>query len=231
MPQIIENIDEFFISILNGSNSMFIDELALLLTNGLTWIPLYIALIVLVVKNNEKLSQIILLFGAVAFVLLLSYGMTDFVVKPFVGRLRPVCDPALKGSVTIINGYLPSGYSFFSAHAANTVAVALLLSIIVRNGVFSLFMAFWSIINCWTRLYLGAHYMSDIIVGILWGAVSAIIAYLIYHKLYFKVSPRLYYISSQYTRNGYSLCDIDMVLNVLVLTLIVVVILACYLAC
>lgn len=73
--------------------------------------------------------------------------------------------------------------------------------------------------------------MSDIIVGILWGAVSAIIAYLIYHKLYFKVSPRLHYISSQYTRNGYSLCDIDMVLNVLVLTLIVVVILACYLAC
>ena len=61
MPQIIENIDEFFISILNGSNSMFIDELALLLTNGLTWIPLYIALIVLVVKNNEKLSQMMLL--------------------------------------------------------------------------------------------------------------------------------------------------------------------------
>ena len=231
MPQTIDNIDRFFISIFNGSGSMFIDELTLLLTNGLAWIPLYLALIVLVVKNNEKFSQVMLLLGAVALALLLSDGMADYIVKPLVGRLRPVCDPALKGSATIINGYIPSGYSFFSAHAANTVAVALLLSIVVRNSVFSLFMALWSMLNCWTRLYLGVHYMSDIIVGILWGAVSAIIAYIIYRKLYFKVSPRLHYISSQYTRSGYSLSDIDMVLNVMVLTIVIAVILACYLAC
>lgn len=72
--------------------------------------------------------------------------------------------------------------------------------------------------------------MSDIVVGILWGAASAFVAYLVYRKLYFKVSPRLHYISSQYTRSGYSLSDIDMVLNVLVLTIVVVVIMACYLA-
>ena len=230
MPQTIENIDRFFLYVFNGSDSMFVDELALLLTNGFTWIPLYVALIVLVIKNNEKFSQVVLLIGAVAFALVLSYGMADIIVKPSVARLRPVCDPSLKGVVTVVNGYYPSSYSFFSAHAANTVAVALLLSIVVRNGIFSMFMAFWSLINCWTRLYLGAHYMSDIVVGILWGAVSAFIAYLVYRKLYFKVSPRLHYISSQYTRSGYSLSDIDMVLNVLVLTIVVVVIMACYLA-
>ena len=94
MPQTIDNIDRFFISIFNGSGSMFIDELTLLLTNGLAWIPLYLALIVLVVKNNEKFSQVMLLLGAVALALLLSDGMADYIVKPLVGRLRPVCDPA-----------------------------------------------------------------------------------------------------------------------------------------
>lgn len=57
MPQTIENIDRFFLYVFNGSDSMFVDELALLLTNGFTWIPLYVALIVLVVKNNEVLTR------------------------------------------------------------------------------------------------------------------------------------------------------------------------------
>lgn len=228
MPQTIENIDEFFISVFNGSNSMFLDELAVLLTNGFTWVPLYVALIILVIKNNEKMSQVMLLLGMVAITLLLSDGMCDGIIKPLVGRLRPVNDPSLSGIVTVVNGYHPSGYSFFSAHAANTVALAVFLSIIVRNNVFSLFMGAWSLVNCWTRLYLGAHFMSDIIVGIIWGIISGVIAFLIYNKLYFKISPRLHYISSQYTRSGYSLSDLDMVHNVLVLTVTAAVIIACF---
>lgn len=228
MPQTIENIDRFFLTVFNGNDSMFVDQLAILLTNGLTWIPLYIALVVLVIKNNEKVSQVMLLLGIVFLALVFSDGLCDFIVKPSVARLRPVCDPSLKGIVTVVNGYIPSGYSFFSAHAANTFAIAVFLSIVVRNGIFSSFMTLWALINCWTRLYLGAHYMSDIVVGMLWGIISAVIAFIIYKKLYFRISPRLHYISSQYTRSGYSLGDIDMVLNVFILTIIAVVIIACY---
>lgn len=89
MPQTIENIDRFFLYVFNGSDSMFIDELALLLTNGFTWIPLYVALIVLVIKNNEKFSQVVLLIGAVAFALVLSYGMADIIVKTISGPFAP----------------------------------------------------------------------------------------------------------------------------------------------
>lgn len=230
MPQSIEYIDKLFITIFNGSNSMFVDELAILLTNGLTWVPLYVALMVLVIKNNEKFSQVMLLVGMVLLALVLSDGMADFIVKPLVARPRPVNDPAMNGLVTVANGYRPSGYSFFSAHAANTFAVAVIFCLIVRNTVFSLFMNMWALINCWTRLYLGAHYMSDIVVGLIWGIISGVIAYLVYRKLYFKISPRLHYISSQYTRSGYSLTDIDLVLNILVLTLVCAVIAACFLA-
>lgn len=227
MPQTIQNIDNFFIPIFNGNNSMFIDEFALILTNGFTWVPLYVALIILVIKNNEKISQMMLLIGMILLALVLSDGMVDYIIKPLVARPRPVNDPAMTSFVTVVNGYHPSGFSFFSAHAANTCAVAVFLALIVRNGIFSLFMAAWAMVNCWTRLYLGAHYMSDIVVGIVWGTISAIIAFFIYKKLYFKISPRLHFISSEYTRSGYSLSDIDMVLNVLVLTIVTATILSC----
>lgn len=121
MPQTIDSIDRFFLTLFNGSHSMFLDEFALLFTNTVAWVPLFIALIILVVKNNEKTSQVMLLIGAVALGFLLSDGLADGIVKPLVGRLRPVNDPSMAYFVNVVNGYHPSGYSFFSAHAANTL--------------------------------------------------------------------------------------------------------------
>ena len=82
MPQTIDSIDRFFLTLFNGSHSMFLDEFALLFTNTVAWVPLFIALIILVVKNNEKTSQVMLLLGAVALGFLLSDGLADGIVKP-----------------------------------------------------------------------------------------------------------------------------------------------------
>lgn len=45
------------------------------------------------------------------------------------------------------------------------------------------------------------------------------ISYLLFMYIYKKISPKITYVSSQYTRMGYSITDIDMVMNVLMLTL------------
>ena len=40
---------------INGGGSLFMDQFMQTLTCGLTWIPLYLALVCLVVKNNETM--------------------------------------------------------------------------------------------------------------------------------------------------------------------------------
>lgn len=227
MLQAIENIDQWLLPLFNGGNSMFVDQLAILLTNGLTWVPFYIALLVLVVKNNEKALQVLLIIGMVLTALLFTGGLNDLIVKPLAARPRPFADPSMHGLITTVNGYKPSGYSFFSSHAANTFALAVFLSMVVRNKVFTAFMLLWAALNGWTRLYLGVHFPSDVVVGTLWGAVVGCLVSRLYKYLYFKISPRLHYISTQYTKTGYDLNDIDFALNVLVLTITVVVIMAC----
>lgn len=199
---------------------MFVDSLALTLTNGFTWIPLYLAFFYLVIKNNEKWGQIFLIIGASALCLLLADGLSEGIMKPYVARLRPSFDPSLFDSVQLVKGYTANGYSFFSAHAANTFSLALFFSLLVRNRVFSTFLILWSLVNCWTRLYLGVHFPIDILVGLVWGAVVGLLVYILFMKAYVRITPKLHYISTQYTKTGYSLTDIDIVLNILVLTCI-----------
>ena len=64
MPDSFFSLDLSLLHWLNSSNSLYFDALVPLLTSGLTWIPLYVALLYLVVKNNETMAQIGMVVGA-----------------------------------------------------------------------------------------------------------------------------------------------------------------------
>lgn len=218
--QTLLEIDREILSFFNGSESMFLDNLAVVLTSGLTWIPLYISLLYVVIKNNETMKQIMLVGGSVILCLILSDGVTDFIVKPLVARFRPSWDPIIKYSVEVVNGMRNTQYGFFSAHASNTFCLAMFFSLLIRNRNFTIAIVLWSLINCWTRMYLGLHYPGDILVGLLWGTVVGLSVYYIYIKSYLRMHPDFNYISSQYTSTGYNYGDIEIVLLILVLTLL-----------
>lgn len=218
------NIDKTLLPIFNGSGSMFVDRLAITLTSGYTWIPLYVVLLYLVMKNNEKWNSILLIIMCSALCILFSGGVSDLFIKDYFARLRPINDPALRDVVKVILGYKVQGYSFFSSHAANTMSLSVFFMLLVRSRNLSLFLLVWSLLNGWTRLYLGVHYPLDVFVGFVWGAIAGIIVYSIFLFIYKKINYKLHYVSSQYTKTGYDITDIDVVLNVFMLIFAYVVI-------
>lgn len=213
-------LDLALLHFFNGSQSAIYDQFILTLTNGLTWIPLYIALFIMVLKNNESMSQIFIIVGCCALGVIFSAGLDDLVIKPLVARPRPTQDLLVKYTIDTALGYRESNFSFFSAHAANTFTVAIYMIFLVRNRAFTIAMALWSLFNCYTRLYLGVHYPSDILCGLLFGAVVGSVAYWLHLRLYYKVTPHFRYVSEAYTKTGYSIGDIDMVIATLVLILL-----------
>ena len=213
-------LDLALLHFFNGSQSAIYDQFILTLTNGLTWIPLYIALFIMVLKNNESMSQIFIIVGCCALGVIFSAGLDDLLIKPLVARPRPTQDLLVKYTIDTALGYRESNFSFFSAHAANTFTVAIFMIFLVRNRAFTIAMALWSLFNCYTRLYLGVHYPSDILCGLLFGAVVGSVAYWLHLRLYYKVTPHFRYVSEAYTKTGYSIGDIDMVIATLVLTFI-----------
>ena len=217
---IFTTIDQQLLFWLNGSDSLFTDGVMTTLTTGTTWIPLYIALFYLVLKNNETMAQVLLTIGCAAACVLVTAGITNLVIKPLVARPRPCDDPLIKYAVDVVSGVSAGNYSFFSAHAANTSALVMFLALLIRNKLFIVTMIIWSLLNCYTRLYLGVHYPSDILCGLLFGSLMGFIAYVIYLKIYLKISPQFHYVSSHYSSTGYALDDIDVVVCVMVLTVL-----------
>ena len=161
-----------------------------------------------------------LVIGAVALGLLIVNGINLGIVKPFVARPRPLNNSDLQGIVMAVNHYTASGYSFFSSHTANAFVVAVFFCLLVRDRIFSILMIAWSIMVSLTRPYLGVHYPSDVLVGMIFGSSVAIFIYFLYLRIYIRFSDKLHYISTKYTRTGYSFADIDVVICVLILSFI-----------
>lgn len=199
------HFDKELLLLLNGSDSLFLDYLVMTLTNARTWIPLYISLFYVVLKSNNTVRDILMVVAAAGLCVLLAGTVDDAIVKPFVARWRPTHDPEIGMLVDIVDGYRGGNYGFFSAHASNTFSIALFFSLLMRRRPFVIAMIAYSLINCWTRLYLGVHYPGDITVGLIWGAL---VGYGVY-RLYCRVAVPVSYSSR--------LCDIPIAVFALTL--------------
>ena len=213
---------------LNGSESLFLDSMVMTLTTAWTWVPLYISLLIIVIKNSDTSVRILLTIAAAGLCVLLAGTIDDTIVKPLVGRWRPTRDPEIGLLVDIVDGYRGGDYGFFSAHAANTFSIAIFFSWLVRSRLLTVALVLWSLTNCWTRLYLGVHFPGDILVGLCWGGlVGTGVYFLFYRYLIAKLTWTPIYTSLAYTKTGFNRNDADVPVCILTFTLIYVALRAC----
>ena len=129
----IQDMDMQVLSLFNGSDNIMLDQMVQILTSGLTWIPLYVMLFFVVMRTNETMGQIALVVGSAIFCVLFADGLVDGIIKQLAERWRPSNDPTFKYMVQVVDDIRPKGYSFCSAHAANTMSLAVFFSLLIRS--------------------------------------------------------------------------------------------------
>ncbi|MBR1449063.1 MAG: phosphatase PAP2 family protein [Prevotella sp.] len=221
-------LDKQLLLTLNGSDSLFLDGLTKTLTAAPTWIPLYVALLYLVLKNNDTLVKVLLVLAGAGLCVLIAGTVDDEIVKPWMARWRPTHDGEIGMMVDVVNGYRGGRFGFFSAHASNTFSIAIFFSLLIRSRVLSVSLVAWSLVNCWTRLYLGVHFPGDVACGLLWGALVGTGVWLLHRYAYRRLFEEKVFISKQYTTTGYEHRDVDVVIAVLVFTLVYAILRACF---
>ena len=222
-------LDKQWLLAVNGSDSLFLDRMAHVLTTAMTWLPLYLSLFYVVLHNNENFHKVLCVLAAAGLCVLLAGSVDDLIVKPTVARWRPTHDPEIGLLVDIVDGYRGGNYGFFSAHASNTFSIAILFCWLIRSRLLSIALVIWSLTNCWTRMYLGVHFPCDILVGLTWGFIVGSSVYFLFYRLTRSMNSGRRLISSQYTATGYQRSDCNIPVTVLAFTLVYALIKSCIL--
>lgn len=176
--------DAFFA--LNGSDCDFLDRFMWIFTGKTVWLPLAVfILIVLIYKKNWRESILILL--AIVLVVTLCDQFASHVCKPYFTRFRPTHHPDFLEQVKTVYGYRGGKYGFISSHAANAFGFATLMAFVMRDRLFTWTIFLWALLTAYTRIYLGVHFISDVVPG----AISGIFFGYVVYKLYKWVRPRL----------------------------------------
>jgi len=163
IEQLIE-YDKELLQFLNSFHTPWLDPVILFLTATFAWLPLYLFLVYLVMKEFKKESWMVLL--GVIVTILLADQITASIMKPYFARLRPSREPTLEGLIHLVGGYTGGQFGFASSHAANTFGTATFYFLLfgkTKRWIGWLFL--WAAFMTYTRIYLGVHYPGDIIVG------------------------------------------------------------------
>ena len=182
------HIDTEILLAINGWHAPWADRLMWIISAKSTWIPLYVLLIGMLVWRYRKPAMTLVKWlqkvpacVVMIVVIAMAVGAADFIasgiLKELVARPRPTRVPELEGVLHLVNDYRSGQYGFVSSHAANTMACALLFSLIWRKKITTSLLMLWVAANCYSRMYLGVHYPLDILGGLMVGTLTALLGF------------------------------------------------------
>lgn len=173
--------DKTVLVFLNGLGSEQMDGFWLFITKQLHWTPFFIAILFLVYKKLNNWKNFLYVILCITLLILITDQFTNLVKETF-QRLRPCNDPQINGIIRIVKD--SETFSFFSGHAANSMASTMFVFLILKRYYQYAFLLFlFPLLFAYSRIYLGLHFPSDIITGYTVGAILGFCIFRIYLKV------------------------------------------------
>lgn len=181
IEQLLKYDTELFL-FLNNLGSLPWDYLWLIITDELTFIPLYAVLLFMLYKKYGA-KPLIVFVVVVALMITFTDQITNVFKRGF-ERPRPCGVPSLEAHLRYI-AVRCGKYGFFSGHSSNSMAAAIFAGLALRSyhKYLIFILIFWSFVVAYSRIYVGVHYPLDIVCGLTFGAIAGF--------LFFKLSQYL----------------------------------------
>ncbi|WP_278905827.1 phosphatase PAP2 family protein [Leyella stercorea] len=180
----LSDIDARLLLIVNGAHSPFFDSVMWCISGRWIWVPFYAVLAYLLFRRMSwKRASLCLV--TIGLIILAADQTCATLIRPEIGRLRPAnLNNPLSSFVHVVNGYRGGRYGFPSCHAANTFALAVFMSLVIRHKWFTVMMFSWAFVVSYSRMYLGVHYFGDLFCGATIGSLFAVLFYYLQNYLF-----------------------------------------------
>lgn len=176
-------MDEAILLWVNHHNTLYWDEVMSMLTHRFAWIPMYIALAYTIVHTMGWKRGLMFII-AIALTTVIADQVSSHMIRPWVQRLRPSnLDNPLSAVIHVVHDYRGGPWGMPSSHAANTVGLLTMLSLQFRNRWLIASFTVWMLLQVYSRMYLGVHYPTDLLVGACVGFLSACLVTACYQRL------------------------------------------------
>lgn len=176
--------DHALLFAINGAHGRFLDGFMWLVSEKWAWLWLY-GLLLVVLYKELGWRTCLLAVEMVGLVILASDQIASGLLKPLVQRLRPCHENDFAAVLHLVDGHCGGQYGFASSHAANFFALAVFLTPLLRThwnwlGISLYVIAF---LVGYSRVYLAAHYPSDVLAGMGIGAAMGFLGMFVFRSL------------------------------------------------
>jgi undecaprenyl-diphosphatase len=172
----LEHIDQELLLLINGWHSPLFDFICWNLSKAISLVPFYVITLYFLIKDYSLKKSLILL-GFMLVTLSITDIVSTQVFKEGVKRYRPSHHITIGPKVHLYEErpgefYRGGQFGFFSSHAANLAGFICFIYpwFTEKRRYWNYILLGIGILVCYSRMYLGVHYPSDILAGILFGA-------------------------------------------------------------
>ncbi len=172
---------------LNALGSEQFDGFWLFITKQFNWIPVF-AIIMYLTFKRLGWRHAVLVIVIISLLITITDQTTNLFKNGF-QRLRPGNNPEINEFIRAVQKR--NSFSFISGHASNSMACAYFLFRVLKPYLkYMGFIFLWPVIFAYSRIYLGLHYPGDILMGYLWGILTATLMLMLYRYLRDKYFPQ-----------------------------------------
>ena len=165
---------------LNFDGGTFLDQVMHILSERNTFFVIAFFMLFMFYRQMS-FKRFIAAFFYAGLVILLA-DQTATILKHNIPFFRPTHTPGLEGLIHTVNGYTGGLYGTVSGHASNSFGLAVYASLIIRKRwVTAIFFTF-AVLTTYSRIYLGVHFPSQIIYGIIVGCLAGYISYWLFNR-------------------------------------------------